>query len=396
MSADMLRTFETKTIPIDLIPEHCYEKNVSFYVQLGPPEEAGSTPNEDILKKSPDELTLDEKVALEGRPKLGTLYKIQVNIRESDEFKHTVDKLMEKSGSSALTVSTTSWKEQFTEAVRVNAGGDDEEGEGGEPSEPSAFDYVMHILSVFWKVLFASVPPTDIWSGYLCFVLSIIWIGVLTAFIGDLASHFGCTVGVRDSVTAITFVALGTSVPAYYKGWACFWASIMWIGILTAIIGDVASHFGCTVGILDSVTAITLVAMGTSLPGKHNHNNRCNEVMAAIQDSTADNSVGNVTGSNAVNVFLGIGVAWSLAAIYHSYHGNQFLVSPGNLAFSVTLFCSEAVVAIIILLVRRSKFVGGELGGPRNYKYITSMLFFGLWLIYIVLSTLEAYQVITF
>ena len=32
-------------------------------------------------------------------------------------------------------------------------------------------------------------------------------------FIGDLASSFGCTVGLRDAVTAITFVALGTSVP---------------------------------------------------------------------------------------------------------------------------------------------------------------------------------------
>ena len=38
-------------------------------------------------------------------------------------------------------------------------------------------------------------------------------IGVLTAVIGDLASHFGCTIGMKDAVTAISFVALGTSVP---------------------------------------------------------------------------------------------------------------------------------------------------------------------------------------
>lgn len=31
--------------------------------------------------------------------------------------------------------------------------------------------------------------------------------------VGDLASHFGCTVGLKDSVTAVVFVALGTSVP---------------------------------------------------------------------------------------------------------------------------------------------------------------------------------------
>lgn len=54
-------------------------------------------------------------------------------------------------------------------------------------------------------------------SGYLCFVFSIFWIGVLTAVIGDLASHFGCTVGLQDGVTAITFVALGTSVPGTYR-----------------------------------------------------------------------------------------------------------------------------------------------------------------------------------
>ena len=38
-------------------------------------------------------------------------------------------------------------------------------------------------------------------------------IGVLTAIVGDLASQFGCWVGLKDAVTAISFVALGTSVP---------------------------------------------------------------------------------------------------------------------------------------------------------------------------------------
>lgn len=52
--------------------------------------------------------------------------------------------------------------------------------------------------------------------------------------------------------------------------------------------------------------------------------------VSAIQDTTADNSVGNVTGSNAVNVFLGLGIAWSLAAIYHAVHGNYFYVDPGK------------------------------------------------------------------
>ena len=51
---------------------------------------------------------------------------------------------------------------------------------------------------------------------------------------------------------------------------------------------------------------------------------------AAIEDETADASVGNVTGSNAVNVFLGIGIAWTMAAVYWEAQGLVFEVEPGR------------------------------------------------------------------
>jgi hypothetical protein len=65
----------------------------------------------------------------------------------------------------------------------------------------------------------------DIAGGYLCFVVSIMCIGVVTAIIGDVASHFGCTLGIKDSVTAIVFVALGTSIPGQFFliGYVCTW-----------------------------------------------------------------------------------------------------------------------------------------------------------------------------
>lgn len=53
--------------------------------------------------------------------------------------------------------------------------------------------------------------------------------------------------------------------------------------------------------------------------------------VAAAQDQYADASVGNVTGSNAVNVFLGIGIAWSMAAIYKRlWLGQEFVVPVGR------------------------------------------------------------------
>ena len=60
---------------------------------------------------------------------------------------------------------TSSWKEQFTEALTVSGGDDDEAGEDsvggdGRSSSPSTADYLMHFLTIFWKILFAFVPPT--------------------------------------------------------------------------------------------------------------------------------------------------------------------------------------------------------------------------------------------
>ena len=91
------------------------------------------------------------------------------------------------------------------------------------------------------------------------------------------------------------------------------------IGVLTAIIGDLASIFGCLIELKKEVTAITFVALGTSLPDLFASRS------AAMNEKYADASIGNVTGSNSVNVFLGLGVSWVIASIYHATKVDIFL-----------------------------------------------------------------------
>jgi len=324
-----------KTISIPIIEEDSYEKDVLFYLDIGEPQAIGGF---EFAAKSQDAMSEEEKIALLGKPKLGAATRAQIRVKENKEYKNMVDKLVKKANASML-VGTSSWKEQFAEAITVQAGDEGEEGEESEEEVeeklPSCMDYVMHFVTVIWKVLFAFIPPTDIMKGYPAFVISIAGIGLLTAFIGDLASHFGCSIGLKDTVTAIAFVALGTSVPDTFAS-----------------------------------------------------------KVAAQQDPYADASVGNVTGSNAVNVFLGIGIAWTMAAIYHNVQGNEFKVLPGNLAFSVTLFCVEALVAILLMMARRHRSIGGELGGPRIPKILTTGFLVFLWVFYVLMSTLEAYKII--
>lgn len=334
-----------KSIELEIINNIRYEKNSIFYVLLRDP-----------YRKDSDGKVVPSSEP--GAPKLGDLVKCMIRIRESNDFKKIVDNLMRRK----KTVNDVggSWENQLINAVRVQKLGnslsmDDIESSGSpskgerregdlsgdgdkeadqESDEPKTVcDYICHYLTLFWKLVFAFVPPPSIGNGWACFVVSITVIGILTALINDLASHFGSTVHLKDSITAISLVALGTSVPDTFAS-----------------------------------------------------------KIAAQNEKNADSSIGNVTGSNAVNVFLGIGIAWMVAAVYHAIKGTPggFQVEPGSLAYSVSLFCICAFICSVVLMVRRV-YLGGELGGPLSYKILTVGIFVSLWIFYLVMSTLEAY-----
>ena len=80
------------------------------------------------------------------------------------------------------------------------------------------------------------------------------------------------------------------------------------VGGITFIVGDVAELLGCALNIPPAVSAITLVAVGTSLPDTFA------SVTAAQGSEFTDSAVGNVTGSNSVNIFLGLGLPWVICA----------------------------------------------------------------------------------
>jgi len=233
-----------------------------------------------------------------------------------------------------LTTVRSSWGEQFVDAMRV--GGDVDE--DGNESEPSGLVYLMHFLTIAWKVLFACVPPTD-----------------------------------------------------YCGGWATFFVSLLFIGATTSVVEQLASLFGCAVGLKDPFTAITLVALGTSLPDTFASK------QAAEEADDADAAVGNVTGSNTVNVLLGLGLPWIMGAHYYQSQGeltgNKYCYPSSSLAYSVLVFTCCALVCLAILMWRRYQ-VGGELGGAGRVG--ASAVLVSLWVLYITMSGLKIYGHISY
>ncbi|VEL18134.1 unnamed protein product [Protopolystoma xenopodis] len=88
---------------------------------------------------------------------------------------------------------------------------------------------------------------------------------------------------------------------------------------------------------------------------------------------------------------MGIGVAWSIASIYHAINHTEFKVEAGSLGFSVTVFCIFAFIAILLIFLRRRPSIGGELGGPKKMKYLSGAFLIFLWLFYVLLSAMENY-----
>lgn len=216
-----------------------------------------------------------------------------------------------------------------------------------EQREAGVYDWVFHVLSLPWRFVFMLVPPATYCGGWVCFFMSLLLIAGLTAFIGDIAELFGCVIECPDLLTAISFVALGTSMPDLFAS-----------------------------------------------------------KVAATEDPTADAAIINVTGSNSVNVYLGLGLPWTIGAIYWEVRewdpdwasrypdiaaerlGDMrmaFVVRPGDLVFAVLLFTLTAFLALVILTLRRRK-IGAELGGPVVLKVSASITFVIMWLTYIALS----------
>jgi len=224
------------------------------------------------------------------------------------------------------------WGAQFKQAVMLSPTVDDDD----MFDDVTLFEGLTHFATIGWKVLFALIPPCQWGGGKPAFIVALSFIGGITAIVAEVATVLGCTVGLKPAVTAITLVAVGTSLP-------------------------------------DTFASMT----------------------AARTSATADSAIGNVTGSNSVNVFVGLGLPWLISAIYAQKNtpGGKYVTPQGSLAFSVMLFLILSITCFIVLGIRRVK-IGGELGGENPTKILSTMFLISLWIIYVTFSTLKAYDII--
>ncbi|CAI9105418.1 OLC1v1004334C1 [Oldenlandia corymbosa var. corymbosa] len=218
------------------------------------------------------------------------------------------------------------WKQLFVDAFTL---------ERGESTKSNGCirltKIVWQSLLVPWRFLFAFVPPHQIAHGWISFIGSLIFISGIAYVVTKLTDMISCVTGIDAHVIAFTALAAGTSWP-------------------------------------------DLVA----------------SKIAAERQITADSAIANITCSNSVNIYVGIGVPWLIDTLYNyvAYKQPLRIENAEGLSFSLLVFFSTSVGCIGVLVLRRLT-LGAELGGPRFWAWVTCIYFMVLWLIFVVLSSLR-------
>mgnify|MGYP003389654656 CR=1 FL=1 len=119
-------------------------------------------------------------------------------------------------------------------------------------------------------------------------------------------------------------------------------------------------------------------------------------VRAAQSEYTvnADDVFNPIAAANGANIFLGLGLPWTIATIYQwAEKDSNFYIGrmeTGDINFAcVSLLIATA--CFVIILVMRRFFAQGEIGGTNEGRFCTSFVMFMLWIIFVVLNCLNCY-----
>jgi Ca2+/Na+ antiporter len=111
-------------------------------------------------------------------------------------------------------------------------------------------------------------------------------------------------------------------------------------------------------GIQPGVLAITLIAVGTSIPDAI----ACYK--GAKTSGFADASIGNLLGVNTSTCLIGFGVPWVIGIVFYNHQAspnNIFKHPQAGILMVIAVYMITSALGIFILILNRVIF-GGELG----------------------------------
>ena len=124
-----------------------------------------------------------------------------------------------------------------------------------------------------------------------------------------------------------------------------FIMSIMWIGVLTFIVHHCIVKIGCALDAPFSLLALTVIAAGTSVP----------DALASVnvaQSGQGDMAVSNAIGSNIFDILLGLGLPFILSNLIYDAPVRVGSEEEDFGELVISTFILFAVLACVILILK--------------------------------------------
>ena len=155
--------------------------------------------------------------------------------------------------------------------------------------------------------------------------------------------------------------------PSSKKYYLTFIISILIIAGLSWVLVESAIKMSAILGIPEAIVALTVLAIGTSVP------DTISSVIVAKQ-GRGGMAISNAIGSNIFDILVGLGVPW---LIFLAINGGTIPVSTENLYGSVVLLFATVFVIFFLFLLRKWR-----IGNKSGYFLIILYIAYLAWSIY--------------
>lgn len=143
-----------------------------------------------------------------------------------------------------------------------------------------------------------------------------------------------------------------------------FMISIVWIAFLSWILVESAIVISQIMNIPESIIALTVLAIGTSVP----------DLMSSIivaRKGRGGMAISNALGSNIFDILLGLGLPWLVAVFFFDH---TIIVNSQNIFTSVILLLASVLIVFFLMLLR-----GWKIHKPIGYILIALYIAYLVW-----------------
>ncbi len=221
---------------------------------------------------------------------------------------------------------------------------------------------VALLVAFIWDGDFSLVEAAIFLAVYVVYVLAVVYWRRILPY-NDLGETVEDAHAEQNKITRPIDWALRFVFPSKEKYYQIFLLSIVLIAVLSYVLVEVAVASAHILNIPEAIIALTVLAVGTSIPDLFS------SIIVARQ-GRGDMAVSNAIGSNIFDILVGLGLPFMIVML-----GSEEVVQAGgNLIRSVIILFGSVVLLIGLLLIQKWK-VNKTIGFILIFAYVAYVIY---------------------